>query len=147
MAVGKNTLPLGIHPPTDPQEGVQQIFDALQALKQDLSQSPGRGKLPASGAITKGQAVTISAGQLLRADKDVPRVAVGVALETVAAGARCRYVLLQGYSNVFSGLVAGTVYYLGNAGALLAAPPGAGIRQPIGVALSATEMLVSVSLP
>lgn len=147
MASGRSPINLPIAPPLAAQEGVQQLFDAMQALRTDLSGSAGPARLPASGAITKGQAVTLSANMIARADKDTPLVAVGVALETVAAGAMCRFVLTHGVATVFTGLVPGTVYYLGNAGALLAAPPGAGIRQAIGVALSATEMLISVGLP
>lgn len=147
MDLGKYSLPLGIAPPSSAEEGVAQLFDALQAIKPAFVISAGRARLRASAGVTKGNAININAGQLRHADKDLNRAAVGLALETASAGEPCNYMLLQGYVSGLTGLVAGTVYYLGAAGVLLNAAPGAGLRQPIGIALSTTELLVNVSLP
>jgi hypothetical protein len=92
--------------------------------------------------------VNINAGQLRLADKDLGIPAVGICLSTAAAGKKATYMLFSGYtSGKLSGLVANTVYYLGAAGALLTAKPGAGLIQAVGIALSATEFMVAVSLP
>lgn len=114
----------------------------------DAANSPGLCRLPAAAAITRGQLINISStGSLRLADKDTPRPADGIALTGGAIGDYVQYLLLAGYVTRLTGLVAGTTYWLGNAGAMLTAAPGAGIKQSIGRGVSATELLLSVTYP
>lgn len=148
MDIGKVNIPLAqsAHLDAD-QQNIDDLFISFQEVRKQISISAGVSILTASAAIVSGRAVSIVANKLVHADKDIPHPAVGLAVQSVAANARCRYVLLQGYISGLTGLVAGTTYYLGAAGVLLNAKPGAGIIQGIGYALSATELLLNVSQP
>lgn len=148
MDIGKKNIPLSQNPTFGEDErNIADLFVAMQEVRKQFAISAGDSVLISGAAITVGRAVSIQASRLVHADKDVPRPAVGIALQTVAIGERCRYMLLSGYVSGLTGLVAGTVYYLGAAGVLLNAKPGAGIVQGIGFALSATELLLNVSQP
>lgn len=143
MAIGK--LPI-----TAPNADITDtdLVVAFQTIKTAHNAAPGFCELVASVALTPGKAVNINNGQLRLADKDLGIPAVGICLSTANAGAKATYVLFSGYtSGKLSGLVANTVYYLGAAGAMLNAKPGVGLIQALGIALSATEFMVAVSLP
>jgi energy-converting hydrogenase Eha subunit C len=92
-------------------------------------------------------AVTIENNILFHADRLIPKVAVGIALETAAIGTPAYFALFAGYVKRFAGLVPNKTYYLDIAGALVDVKPVSGIIQAIGYSLSATEMFVSVQLP
>jgi len=114
----------------------------------DAAHSAGQCVLPAAVAISRGQLVNVNSDGTLRlADKDAPRPADGIAISSGGIGKKVTYQLLNGYVERLSGLVAGTTYWTGNGGAMLAAAPGAGIKQSIGRAISATELLLSITYP
>lgn len=147
MAIGKKNLPLPIVPPFSTQEGLDQLFSSLQTMKRMIEIEPGRCRLQTAAAVTKGRLVSLANSQIQHADKDVPRVAVGIALQSAASGEQCDFLFMQGLVTGLVPVAANTVYFLGANGTLLNAAPGTGIVQRIGIGLSANELMLSIGLP
>lgn len=114
---------------------------------QNAALQPGLCTIPAGEAITGGSAVRIAGGRIWLADRSTPAVACGLATRNCAAGSMAQIILGSGYVKNLTGLIPGAAYYLGDAGALLAAKPGSGLVQGIGVALTDTEFFVTISMP
>jgi hypothetical protein len=102
----------------------------------------------ASASLNGHSAVGLnSSGQLIYASSTNQVQAIGVIRDAATAGTSVR-VYYNGKVNGFSGLTVAGVYYLTNEGAIsLTAPVAAGILQVVGIAVSATELLVGLSEP
>lgn len=109
--------------------------------------------VPASVALTAGQVVNLfnNAGVLsarLASASSASTSAHGVVTDAVAPGGTASIQWLRSYINSIGGMTIGTTYWLSTvAGAVQNTPPVAAgtIRQPIGLAYTATEMLMDIS--
>ncbi len=106
--------------------------------------------LSITAAITLGgnRVVIMTPTGCQYADKDTPShigKVVGVTTQAVTSG-NVANVMPSGTLNGFSGLVAGTTYYLGNNGNIVTAV-STGISQQIGVAYSSDALIISLSQP
>lgn len=134
--------------PDGTQKALDALYNSMNTVRREIARSPGLCDILCSVAINKGQCVNINSNKLRLADRTIAtQPAVGICIAGAAAGKKARIILLQGYTDGLAGLAAGSVYYLDAAGAITNVKPGAGLIQPIGFALSATEMLVSIGLP
>lgn len=147
MDIGKRTLLVQQTPSQDPAADLRDVYLALQGLATELAITPGIATLPASVAISRGQAVNIFNGVLRLADAASSKPAIGVCIAGASAGQKAIIVLGMGYTGNLTGLTANSSVYLGNAGALLFAKPGAGFIQCLGYSLSTTEMWVNIGAP
>lgn len=100
--------------------------------------------------VTRGQVVHISAANTitLAVATSAAGVAIGVANETKANGQKCEVIVGPGLIDAIGGMTAGTLYYLSTTPGAIQnlRPVGAGqIIQPIGFALTTTQMLLSIS--
>jgi hypothetical protein len=102
----------------------------------------------ASASLNGHSAVGLNgSGQLIYASATNGVQAIGMIRDAVTMGDSVR-VYYDGKVNGFSGLSVADAYYLSNAGALtLTAPVSSGILQVVGIAVSATELLVGLSEP
>lgn len=102
------------------------------------------------GGVTRGQVVHISAANTvtLAVATSAAGVAIGIANETRANGQKVEVLVGPGLTDSIGGMTAGTLYYLSTTpGAiqnLRPVIPGQ-IVQPIGFALTTTQMLMSIS--
>lgn len=129
------------------------IYNAIKILQQFLSDSTQFIAL-ASEAISAGQYVALynNAGvcnvRLAKA-ADNTKVAIAFATTNVSSGSHGVFKIV-GNNTLLTGLSPGTMYYLSDAtaGAVTATKPvGAGkIVQPIGQAITATELITNISL-
>lgn len=152
MDIGRLKLPIPSRPlqrSRDPgtQDAIDAAFNSIRLIAKDLASCAGPVTLIASEGITKGQAVTILTARAYKANKDAAKPAVGVAIGVPDADNKIQVMLGMGYVSGLTGLVAGNSYYLGTAGAIQNSIPGAGLKQSIGFALSATELFVTISQP
>lgn len=129
------------------QDAFADVYNSFQAIGKDMAVQAGRVNLLCSVAVVRGNALNISNSRFILADRTLSRPACAIAIGTAAAGTLCPAVLLSGYAAGFTGLSAGSTYYLGTAGAITTVKPGSGLIQPVGYALSATEMLINISQP
>lgn len=126
-------------------EALQPALSAISTISRDISASPGTVYFPASVTITKGQALNIFNGKFRLADRTLNQPAQAIALAGANAGQSCYAMLLTGYASGLTGLTANSTYYLSTAGAITTVKPSTGIIQPVGYALSATELLVNIA--
>ncbi len=97
--------------------------------------------------IFRGAAITWRNNEIWLADAATDKAATGIALQSATAGQMTRCVHLSGLAEVYTGLLTGKWYYLGNTGALVDAKPSAGMVQGIGIALTTNALAVQVSAP
>lgn len=147
MATGKRPILIDAGYNGSSEEALKQIVTALNTVKSELAVTPGIGELLAGEAIGIGKAVYIAGSQVFLASAAASQPAIGVSVSSAAAGAKIRFVLGMGYASKLSGLTPNSSVYLGNAGALVYAIPGAGMKQALGWAFSATELFVTVGQP
>lgn len=147
MDIGKAKLQVGTTFVGDVSDAFEDLYTAFVVLTSELAVTPGFADLPASVAIARGQAVNVFNGQLRLADASLSRPAIGVCVKAAAIGQKATIMLGMGYAKGLTGLTINSSVYLGNAGALLFAKPGAGFIQCLGYTLSATEMFVMVGAP
>lgn len=108
--------------------------------------------LTAGAAISQGQLIGInSSGQAVLADADAgtPIPAVGFALRDVASGEKGAFAIAGELIDSSWSWTAGQKLYLsGTAGGLTATAPSTATNlvQPVGIALSATKVLLNISL-
>jgi hypothetical protein len=147
MATGKRPLILQPIYNGDVDGTLRELVTAMQTVKAELSATPGIGELTAGEAIDCSKAVRIVGSKLFLADAAGGEPAVGISISSSAVNSKCRYILGMGYSNRFSGLTPNSSIYLGNAGGLVFAIPGAGMKQALGWAFSETEAFVTIGQP
>ncbi len=148
MATGKRPLIIDTGFNGDVNATVKQVVTALNTLRSELAVTPGIGELIAGEAIGSGKAVYIAGSQVFLASAAAAQPAIAISLSSAAAaGDKIRFVIGMGYATKLSGLTPNSAVYLGNAGALVYAIPGAGMKQALGWAFSATEMFVTIGQP
>lgn len=147
MDIGKAKLQVGTTYAGEPDDAFEDLYTAFVVLQSELAVTPGLSVLPASVAIARGQAVNIFNGQLRLADASLSRPAIGVCALAAGIGQKATIILGMGYIKGLTGLTINSSVYLGNAGALLFAKPGAGFIQCLGYSLSATELWVNIGAP
>lgn len=145
MELGKLQLPIAATYAGDSDASHAAMHNSFFLLQRELSRSPGEATFLASATIAKGQAVNLFNGALRLADASLSRPAIGIALSGGIAGSKIRIMLIAGYVQGLTGLVANSLVYLGNAGALLFTRPVSGLVQSLGFALSTTELFWLVS--
>lgn len=148
MALGKRPVVMDTGYSGNVEDTVKQLLVAANTLKSELAITPGVGELMAGEAIGIGKAIYIAGNQVFLAGANIPKPAIGVSISSAdAAGKKIRYILGMGYASNLSGLTPNSSVYLGNAGAFVYAIPGAGMKQALGWAFSATEMFVTIGQP
>lgn len=148
MATGKRPLRIPTGAVGEDRETLVQVLAALTVLRAELASLPGVGELLSGEAIAAGNAVYISGSTLFNADAATNQPAIGISVSSAsAAGTKVRYILGMGFISTLSGLTPNKSVYLGNAGGVVYAIPGAGMKQSLGWTLSATEMFVTISQP
>ena len=147
MDIGKALLHLGVHPATTAEASFEEIYTAFAVLKVAQTTSPGICRIPTGVDLTAGNAANIYNGVLRLADASLNIPAIGVICADAAVGEPATLMLLSGYLAGLAGLTANASVYLGNAGTLLFARPGAGMIQGLGYTLSTTELLVNIAQP
>lgn len=147
MATGKRPLRIPVGFTGNIDETMSMLIDALNTVRSELAVTPGAAELVAGEAITAGQAIYIAGSQVFKASAAASQPAIGVALSTAAVGKKVRFILGMGWATSLSGLTPNSSVYLGNAGAKVYAIPGAGMKQALGWAFSATEMFVTIGQP
>lgn len=147
MDIGKT--PVSISPYYDgmTEAAINSIHLALSVLALEHARAPGLVMLTTSAAVTVGAAININNGLVRLADAAGAIAAQGICVKGAGIGQKAGIMLLSGYANGFTGLTPNSAIYTGNAGALVYAIPGAGMKQAIGWSLSATEMLVNIGQP
>lgn len=131
----------------DPEQAHKDAIAALNVLRAEQSISPGTCTLLAGETITKGQAIHILAGVVMKADAATSKAAIGIATSGAAVGKSVRFILGMGLATDLTGLTADSSVYLGNAGALVFVKPGSGFIQGLGRTLSTTDLFVTISQP
>jgi hypothetical protein len=147
MDLGRLKLPIGQTYPGNEAQALQDVFVAMSLLQKDVLLNTGRIDILASATVNAGKAVAIVSGQVKHADAATPIPAIGICVQGALAGQKAGVIMFAGFISGLTGLTANSWIYLGNAGALLFAKPGAGFIQGLGYALSTTELFVSVSAP
>lgn len=148
MDIGKLPLPIPNVLDLNEPDLAGILLDATRVLDSDHRISAGIARIKASAPIAIGNAVCVFNGLAEPASAATGRVAIGVCIRSAAvAGQVATIILGMGYASGLAGLTPNTSYYLGNAGAIVAGIPGAGMKQSIGYALSATELFVTISQP
>lgn len=147
MATGKRPLVLDTGYSGDVEATVKQLVNAVNTLRSELAVTPGIGELRAGVAITAGKAIYIAGQQLYLASAVAVQPAIGISISSGNIGDKVRYILGMGYAAGLTGLTPNSAVYLGNAGALVYAIPGAGMKQALGWTFSATEMFVTIGQP
>jgi hypothetical protein len=103
----------------------------------------------AGESIVAGRAVIQSGGNLWHFQPSTPahygRI-IGISKQSATVGNPV-IVVLSGIVNGLSGLTADTLVYSGNNGVLSDTPNTSGINQIVGIALSATEILIEQKQP
>jgi hypothetical protein len=85
-------------------------------------------------------------GEIIYASSSLSIPAIGVIRDAVTAGGEVT-VYRAGRVTGFTGLTPAATYYLAATGLLSLTPPTSGVLQPLGVAASATELLVDPDYP
>ena len=147
MDIGKIKLQVGTTYLGDAEDALADVFTAFGILSTELAVTAGFATLKVGTTVTKGMAANINSGLLRPADASLSRPAIGIVVNGGTAGQPARIMLGMGYVKGLSGLTINSSVYLGNAGALLFAKPGAGMIQGLGYTLSATELFVTISQP
>jgi hypothetical protein len=147
MDIGKTPVSISSYYDGMTQAALASIQLALSILSIEHSRSAGYVQLTTSAAVTVGAAININNGLVRLADAATAIAAQGICVKSAGIGQKAGIMLLSGYANGFTGLTPNSAIYTGNAGALVYAIPGAGMKQAIGWALSATEMLVNIGQP
>ena len=123
----------------------------LSMSKQGPAGAPGTSAEAETytAAVTLGghRAVSLDeTGELIYASAALSIPAIGVIRDAVTAGAEVT-VYRAGKVTGFTGLTPRATYYLAETGLLSLTPPTSGVLQPLGVAASATELLVDPDYP
>ena len=147
MDIGKAKLQVDTTYAGDPDAALSDLYSTFVTLSQELAVTPGFAAIKTSVAIARGQAVNINNSLLQLADRAGSLPAQGICVKAAGAGQFATIILGMGYARGLSGLTANSSVYLGNAGALLFAKPGAGFIQCLGYALSTTEIWVAIGGP
>lgn len=145
MDLGKLNLPIAAQYNGDLVDTLIDLHAAFFLLQKELAVTTGTASLVAEVNIAKGQAVSLNNGLLRLADASLSRPAIGIAMQSVSAGARCKFMLAAGYVAGLTGLTANGIAYLGNAGAITFTRPVSGVVQSLGIAISTTELFVCIS--
>lgn len=147
MDLGKLRLPLGSTYSGTPEQALQDLFTMSALLQREINRIPGTAVIEASATVDAGKAVNINNGLVRHADAATNIPAVGICVKGATIGQKATIMLGMGYISGLTGLTANTSIYLGNAGVLLFAKPGAGFIQGLGYALSTTELFVTIAQP
>lgn len=147
MDIGKAGIHIGQTYLGDPDSALKSVFISFASIAAEFLVTPGTASILASVSIARGAAVNINNGQLRLADASLSRPAIGICIRAATIGQKADIILGSGYAKGLTGLTANSSIYLGNAGALLFAKPGAGMIQGLGFSLSTTEMFVTISQP
>jgi hypothetical protein len=147
MATGKRPLSV-LNTSDNADTTLANIVTVIDSVRSELATLPGVGELLAGEAIDAGKAIYISGNTVYKASAAVNQPAIGVSIsKAAAAGSKIRFVIGMGYTSALSGLTPNSSVYLGNAGGLVYAIPGAGMKQALGWAFSATELFVTIGQP
>ena len=119
--------------------------------RQGIAGPPGPGSeieiYTAAVSLGGHRAVALDdAGELVYADAVLGIPAIGVIRDAFAAGAEVA-VYRAGRVGGFTGLTPAAPYYIASTGLLSLTAPAEGVLQPVGVAASATELLVDPDYP
>ena len=147
MDIGKNKLAIQPYFSGDVNRALEDLSIAMQTLNLDHLLTPGLAFITTSVAIAVGQAVNINGGLLRLADDATVKPAIGLCVKAAAIGQKAGIIIGMGYAGGLAGITIDSPIYVGNAGALVYAIPGAGMKQSLGWALSATEIFVTISQP
>jgi hypothetical protein len=147
MDLGKIKFSLGITNTLDTDTDLQNIFRSLGLLQREIDLLAGVAYIEASAAVAVGNAVNITTGKVKKADAATNLPAIGICVSAAAIGQKAGIIIGMGFARGLTGLTVNASVYLGNAGALVFARPGAGFIQGLGYALSATEMFVTIAQP
>ena len=148
MDIGKTKLLIQPYFSGDQLRALEDLSLAMQTLNLDHLLTPGFASIATSVAIAVGQAVNINGGLLRLADAATVKPAIGICVKAATtAGQKAGIILGVGYAGGLAGITINSPVYVGNAGALVYAIPGAGMKQSLGFSLSATEIFVTISQP
>lgn len=147
MDIGKRSLKIAKVYSGNTEAALSDIVLAIAAIGEEAEVTAGFATLTCLVNIARGQAVSIQGGKLRLASAITGIPAIGVCVNAALAGQKARIILGSGLASGLSGLTVDASVYLGNAGALLFAKPASGMIQGLGIALSATEMFVTISQP
>ena len=147
MDLGKLRLPLGSTYSGASEQALQDLFTAFTVWQKEINKIPGTAEIEASATVNTGKAINITTGKVKHADAATNLPAMGICVKGATAGQKATIIIGSGYISGLSGLTANASIYLGNAGALLFAKPGAGFIQGLGYALSTTELFVTIAQP
>lgn len=147
MALGKRPMTIDAGYSGDVEATVKQLVTAMNTVKNELAVIPGIGELVSGAVIAAGKAIYIAGAQVFLASAAAVQPAIGISISSANVGDKVRFILGMGYAGKLTGLTPNSPVYLGNGGALVYAIPGAGMRQPLGWTLSATEVFVTIGQP
>lgn len=132
-------------------DGSIQQLQAGDELDIDLSGVGGGGdtiQVVLGETITTGNAVCISSSGFMKADKDDPDKAKVVGFATASGNAgNSVSIRVSAQQGGFTGLTAGSPIFLDTAGDITQIVPTSGFAVRLGVALSATDILVELAQP
>lgn len=119
--------------------------------RQGIAGPPGEGieieRYLAAVALGGHRAVALDAsGSLVYASASLGIAAIGIIRDAVAAGEPV-VVYRRGRIGGFAGLTPAAVYYLAASGLLSLTPALSGVLQPLGTAVSGTELIVDPDYP
>lgn len=147
MDIGRLKLPVaGIFRGFN-EDSLRELHTSLFLQAKDIAVCPGPAMIEASATVNAGKALNINNGKVRHADAATNLAAIGICIKGALTGQKAQVMLGMGYVGGLSGLTANSSIYLGNAGALLFAKPGAGFIQALGWTLSNTELFVTISQP
>lgn len=147
MATGKRPVKIASAYNGDVDGTLAEVVTAINVLRSELAITPGVGELIAGEDIGIGKAIYIAGNTVFKASAAASQPAIGISISSASAGGKIRFILGMGYASKLSGLTPNSAVYLGNSGGLVFAIPGAGMKQALGWAFSATEMFVTVGQP
>lgn len=149
MDIGKVNLNLSSFYTGDQDEALSALHFAMAKVQEEINVAPGFCWLSVSVPIAVGKLVSITTGILGLADNTTgPKAAIGICVKAAAnTGQKAGIILGMGYVSGLSGLTPNSSVYLGTAGGLVYAIPGAGLKQSIGYTLSATELFLTIAQP
>lgn len=147
MGIGKRPLIVDTIYNGQAEKTLEQTVTALATLRSELAITPGVGELTAGETVPSGKAIYIAGNQVYLASAAAAQPAIGVSISSATLGGKIRFIIGMGLASKLSGLTGNSSVYLGNAGGLVYAIPGAGMKQALGWAFSTTEMFVTVGQP
>lgn len=130
-------------------DGPTQATKLLNELRRYTYRGPGISIVPADETLAAFSCVTFSqeTGNVILAQNDTTTYASGVLVNAVNVGELAIVVSIGLVLGAVSGRAPNDALWVGAAGEIVFAAPGAGYVQPMGVCVSATDIFVSVSVP